>query len=86
MKYVKRLSKPLSTFGRILDNYLQFVRLRARGSNTLTLSLTINEYPYYAYILSRRKSKMKVVAHFKDDGPAIQKLIEMLLLECCISR
>lgn len=26
---------------------------------------------------------MKVIAHFKDDGPTIQEVIEELLLECC---
>ncbi len=26
---------------------------------------------------------MKVIVHFKEDGPILQKLIEELLLECC---
>jgi len=26
---------------------------------------------------------VKVISHFNDEGPNIQKLIEELLLECC---
>lgn len=27
---------------------------------------------------------MKVVTHFKEDGLSIQKVIEILLFECCL--
>lgn len=42
-----------------------------------------NDLLYYEYTSLRRNSKMKVVSHFKEDGPTIQKVIEELLLECC---
>ncbi len=27
---------------------------------------------------------MKIIVHFTKDGPSVQKIVEELLLECCI--
>lgn len=40
--------------------------------------INIFEYP----LLGRLKA-VKVIVHFKEDGPILQKIIEELLLECC---
>lgn len=29
---------------------------------------------------------MKVISHFQEDGITIQKLVEELLLECCLNK
>lgn len=71
------------SFSRCLVFYTQFVKLRCRGSFLTNLKDESNHNLYNAYTSLRRNSKMKVIAHFKEDGPTIQKLIEELLLECC---
>ena len=68
-------------FGTGLDNYLKFVTVLGREVNISSSDITWQELPYYAYISLRRNPKMKVIAHFKDDGENLQKLIEELLLE-----
>lgn len=79
---LKLIPKKLMTLGTFLDNYLRFVRLGVRKHHPLDES--IHNLPYFAYISLRRNPKMKVVAHFKEDGPTIQKVIEDLLLEVVV--
>lgn len=76
------LKQPLSILGTLLDNYLRFVRLGVRKHHPLDES--IHNLPYFAYISLRRNPKMKVVAHFKEDGEDLQKLVEQLLLEVVV--
>lgn len=76
------LKQPLSILGTLLDNYLRFVRLGVRKHHPLDKS--IHNLPYFAYISLRRNPKMKVVAHFKEDGEDLQKLVEQLLLEVVV--
>lgn len=76
------LKQPLSILGTLLDNYLRFVRLGVRKHHPLNKS--IHNLPYFAYISLRRNPKMKVVAHFKEDGEDLQKLVEQLLLEVVV--
>jgi len=84
--YIRRLKytkKSMLFFGTVLDNYLQFVRLLGRGKPRI-LDDSIHTLPYFAYISLRRNPKMKVIAHFKEGGPSIQKLIEELLMEVVV--
>lgn len=76
------LKQPLSILGTLLDNYLRFVRLGVRKHYPLDES--IHNLPYFAYISLRRNPKMKVVAHFKEDGEDLQKLVEQILLEVVV--
>lgn len=76
------LKQPLSILGMLLDNYLRFVRLGVRKHHPLNKS--IHNLPYFAYISLRRNPKMKVIAHFKEDGENLQKLVEQLLLEVVV--
>ncbi len=83
-KSLRPISKKLFIFGNCLVNYLQFVRLGNRKVNIQPLDESVQTLPYFAYISLRGKSKMKVIAHFKEDGPTIQKVIEELLLEVVV--
>lgn len=78
------LKQPLLNLGTVVVNYLQFVRLVNRKVTIQPLDESVQTLPYFAYISLRRNPKMKVVSHFKEDGPTIQKVIEELLLEVVI--
>lgn len=81
-KILRLIPKKLMTLGTFLDNYLRFVRLGVRKHHPLDES--IHNLPYFEYIKMRRNPKLKVVSHFKKDGPTIQKVIEELLLEVVV--
>lgn len=64
--------------------YLQFGKLRTRATVDFSSIVVGNSTLYYAYTSLRRNPKMKVIAHFNEDGPTIQKVIEELLLEVVV--
>lgn len=82
--YKEILKQPLTILGNCLVNYLQFVRLVNRKVTIQPLDESIHNLPYFAYISLRRNPKMKVIAHFKEDGEDLQKLVEQLLLEVVV--
>ena len=83
-KSLRLIPKKLLTFGNCLVNYLQFVRLVNRKVSIQPLDESIHNLPYFEYTKMRRNPKLKVVSHFKEDGPTIQKVIEELLLEVVV--
>lgn len=64
--------------------YLLSGKLRAKATVDFNSIIVGNSNLYYAYTSLRRSPKMKVIAHFNEDGPTIQKVIEELLLEVVV--
>ncbi len=89
--FVMRIEKCLKALKRLslnnnmlFNTYSQTHKSRRLSSRYPSLNSTLTKLPYYEYAKLRRNSKMKVISHFKEDGPTVQQVIEELLLEVVV--